>query len=274
MANAAQVAKGYQTAGKIRFSLKNKEIFDIAVKSFNKYSKFKNNVINLNYFLLCLEMTSTWEGGFDSINTYDKAGLSIGIIQFARPNRTGNAYKLLKLIDPVLAEEVANNFGDKDPYDDPISLNGRTNKDLLDRVRKTIVSPLGMEMQLKLTIEDFYDKVYEKFLSFNFSPEIDDNALNFGASFSDIYKKTTNANGQEDTNPLKVYAVSILFDTAVNRGTGVLSKFIQINKGNKPMTEGDFIYYHVYKNQLPSKFRINQWETIINNKFKKAKLNN
>lgn len=276
MANAAQVAKGIFTAGKIRFKLTNKEIFDIAVNSFNKYSKYKNDVVNLNYFLLCLQITSNWEGGFDSINTYDKAGFSCGLIQFARPNKTGNAYKLIKLINKELAEELATNFGDSDPFNDPISLKGRINSNLIEKIRKEIISPLGMEMQLKLTIEDFYDKAFEKFLSLKFSPEIDDNILNFGSNFSEIYKKANNLPiNKEDNNPLKVYAISMLFDTAVNRGLSVLNKFQQIYKSNNtPMTEGDFIYYHVYKNQLPSKFRINQWEEIINSKFKKAEIIN
>lgn len=260
--NDGKVADGYYSTGNIRYSLKNKEILDISIKTFNKYSNYRNNVEYLNYFLLCLEITSTLEGGFDAINTYDNAGLTIGFVQFADPSpQGGKAYKLLKAIDVNLLNEVNRNYGDKKPYTDAISLKGRLNKDLLDRIQSKIISPLGIEQQLKLAIEDFYDPAFAKFLTFKFSEEIDDDPKNFGSSYS-----------VKNVNNYKSYAMAMLFDTAINRGKGVLSKFKQINKGNKPMTEGDFLYYHIYKEQIPSSFRVEYWKNVINKNFKKAKI--
>ncbi len=74
---------GLFSVGSIKFSLKNKIMVDLARQAFKQFSKFKTEAGAEDLFLLCLSTTSAFEGGFDAVNAYDNAGISLGFIQFA-----------------------------------------------------------------------------------------------------------------------------------------------------------------------------------------------
>lgn len=280
MSSIYTVADGISTLGKIKYNIKNKEIFDISVKAFNKYSKYKNSTINLNYFIQTLSITSSLEGGFDAINTYDKAGLSVGFIQFARPNI--GVYKLLSLYDKILGDEVKNAFGIVDSYIDTKSLKSRIDSILLSKVQKSIITPAGLEAQLQLCIEDYYDKAFSKYLSLKFSPEIDNspsatnkkiiNGANLNVSTNNIF--TNSLPTTIDTNPYKIYALAFIFDIGVNQGIGKVDNkgkdsINQVTIGGIDMTEGNFLSYHVLGDKkiymLPQRREF--WEQVILDNF-------
>jgi hypothetical protein len=251
------VASGISTLGKIKYNLKNKEIFDLSVKAFNKYSNYKNSDINLNYFLQTLSITSSLEGGFDAINTYDKAGLSVGFIQFARPNI--DVYNLLSIYNKTLADEVKGAFGTIDSYVDTKSLNARVDSVLLSKVQQSIITPEGIDAQLKLCIQKYYDVAFKKFLTLTFSPENDNSPSSISKKV--VYNGNLNVNSNNvfnqslsttstDINPYKIYALAFIFDLGVNQGVGTINgkgkdKVNQISIGGINMTEGNFLNYYV-----------------------------
>lgn len=252
---------GATEIGKLKFTLKNKQMFDLAVNAFNKYSDYGISKINnrtevrdhLNYFLQTVQIVSGNEGGFDAINTYDGAGISVGFVQFAYPQ--GNVYKLLNEFNKPLAEEVNKAFGNVKTYTDNKSLKSRLDKDLLFKVQKAIITPEGITAQFKLMIEDFYDKTYKQFLNIIFQEETDPNISKY-----------------------KIYANAFIFDTGINQGTGGSNKNVsgsgsgnirQIKvQGNNP-TEGSFLNYYV-KNHFLRPERRAFWENILTRHFKKG----
>lgn len=236
---------GLNRLGKLRFSLKNKQMFDLAVSAFNKYSAYKNNTTHLNYFLQTLEITSSLEGGFDGMNTWDRAGISFGFIGFAFPN--GEAFKLLNVFNPTLANKVKNAYGPVAPYEDAKSMAARVNLTLIDEVLKAIVTPQGIEAQFKLCIETFYDKAYTQFLKWNFKKELRPTALGF-----------------EEGNKNFLYANSLIFDVIVNQGVGKVGRFNPTILGS--VTEGVFLTYFVEKTYLRPERRT-YWRNIINTNF-------
>ncbi len=267
---------GISNFGKIRFNLKNKEIFDLAVNAFNKYSKYRNNIDHLNYFLQTLDITSALEGGFDAINTWDKAGLSVGFIQFARPNV--NVYRVISQYDLTLANKVKAAYGTVDPYNDNKSLVARTNIKLLQEVQNSIITPKGIEAQFKICIEDFYDIAYEKFLSVKFYKEENVIPIQSFDEFqksviNDLNKQTKAQNNptkknQIEANKYKIYANSFLFDIGVNRGVGILKKVK--TESNIPLTEGNFIYSNI--NLHTRKERKEYWNDVIASIFEKGQI--
>ena len=251
MANKYSVAKGYYSPGKLKFNLSNKPMFDLAVKAFNNYSQYANNAVYLNYFLQSLQIVSKHEGGFDSVNSYDKAGISVGFLQFARPE--DNVYQLLNIFNPVLANTVRNSFGNADPHKDVKSLTARTNTVLINQVKQAIVTPAGIEAQLQLAIQDYYDASFTKFLTFTFSPEVDQSQFGIANTVNQSLGNVSSNNlfttglstQSNDYSPFKIYALALLFDTAVNRGVGSLKDFKQINVGGIPASEGNWIRTHI-----------------------------
>lgn len=278
MANSIVVADGVGNIGKIKFSLKNKQIFDLAVKAFNKYSDYKNNAVNLNYFLQALQITSSLEGGFDAINTYDKAGISVGFLQFARPS--DNVYNLLSIYDMTLANKVKAAFGSVDPHIDTKSLKSRIDKDLLTEIQKSIVTPDGIEAQFKLCIENYYDYAYKKFLTLKFSSEVDNSqfgvsstvnkSLGMGLNNQNVFNNSLSKQST-DFNQYKIYANAFIFDIGVNQGISRIDgkgkdRVNQVSIGGIPMTEGNFINYHVnHIYLLPQRKEF--WKKIITENF-------
>ncbi len=250
---AFSTSQGRMILGKLRFTLKNKQYFDIAVSAFNKYSKYKGIVDYVNYFVQALEITSSLEAGFDGINTYDNAGISVGFIQFARPNV--NVHKLLSLFNPVLAKKVKDAFGTADPYDDAKSMKSRKDDALILEVRNAISTPAGIEAQFKIAIEDYYDRSFAKFLTLKFSDEVETNPLKTGV-------KTPT-----DKNNYKIYANAFMFDICVNRGPGSLKDIKQITTGGIDMTEGDFLNWHANNIKLRPERR-EYWKGVVSDKFK------
>src|SRR2546423_14885916 len=106
---------GLFSSGSLHFSLDNSVMVDLAKEAFLSNSDHKDSVDALNIFLQCLSVTSAFEGGFAAVNTYDVAGISIGFVQFARPE--GGAGKLLELAGRKdLSDRIKNEFGTSDPH--------------------------------------------------------------------------------------------------------------------------------------------------------------
>src|SRR5438045_233610 len=109
---------GLKSDGSLRFKLNNITQVELAKQAFLNNSTHKDSAEALKIFLLCLSITSAFEGGFDSVNTYDKAGISIGFLQFARPE--GGAGRLLELIGRKdLSDRIKQEFGTHDPHNTP-----------------------------------------------------------------------------------------------------------------------------------------------------------
>src|SRR5919112_244076 len=70
-ATAAFPTGGLFSAGTIKFNIENQQMVNLAKQAFSTNSDFKDDANALNCFLLSLEVTSKFEGGFDALNTYD-----------------------------------------------------------------------------------------------------------------------------------------------------------------------------------------------------------
>lgn len=249
---------GAFASGQLKFKTSNKEMFDIAVNAFNKYSDYGLSKISnreqvrdhLNYFLQSIQIVSGNEGGFDAINTYDSAGITVGFVQFARPDI--EVYKVLSNFNKPLADEVKNTFGTGDKYLDNKSVLARLNKTLLLKVQQAIVTPQGIDSQFKSLIERFYDKVYKQFLGIQFLDEPD-----------------------KEVSKYKIYALAFMLDVGINQGTGVSrtgsgsGNIRQIKVQGQLPTEGSFVNYYV-KNHYLRDERRTFWEGIIGKYFKKG----
>jgi hypothetical protein len=88
---------GLFSFGSIKFNLNNIAMVELAKQAFAENSVHKDAKGALEMFLLSLSITSAFEAGFDGVNTYDKAGISVGFIQLARPE--GGVGKLLELLE-------------------------------------------------------------------------------------------------------------------------------------------------------------------------------
>src|ERR1700750_580624 len=64
---------GLFSAGNLRFNLNSLVMVELAKQAFLNNSSHSDSADALNTYLLCLSLTSTFEGGFDAVNTYDKA---------------------------------------------------------------------------------------------------------------------------------------------------------------------------------------------------------
>lgn len=270
--------KGLYSIGRLKFKKDKQPLFNWAVEAFNLHSKYgrtQNPTLDeqtlnsyLTYFLFALEITSNHEGGFDAINTYDRAGISVGFIQFARPNV--GVYRLLTDIDTTLRDEVREAFGNypvnviQKDYNDAKSLSARKNKELLERVQNAIITENGIKTQIKLAIEDFYDKAFEKFLTFEFENTFQgqDNIQTNPLPFS--FNQSTNIDNY-------VFANALCFDAFVNLGEGKASRRIKKLPIVYNKTEGNFINYNL-KNLSFAKDRNQKWVELFNKNFVKGSI--
>src|SRR6185436_18315079 len=121
---------GLFSFGSIKFNLNNIQMVELAKQAFAENSVHKDTPGALETFLLCLSITSAFEAGFDGINTYDNAGVSVGFIQLARPE--GGVGKLLELIGkPDLSAKIKTAFGTTDPHNSQSAMAARANEALL-----------------------------------------------------------------------------------------------------------------------------------------------
>ncbi len=224
---------GLFSRGSIKFNINNKQMVDLAKEAFINNSAFKDDSNALPCFLSSLTVTSTFEGGFDAINTYDKAGISVGFLQFARPE--SGVGKLLELIGrDDLAKKVKARFGTSDPHNSATALKARFDEDLLKEVVSAIASPEGIKAQFAMAVNKntdgqcYFDKAYAKFQQLKLK------------------------------DPL---SCNLLFDCAVNMGVGSLSKFQPCSDG----LDGDWIATAISIHKRPE--RIEGWKKLLTANF-------
>jgi hypothetical protein len=232
--NASFPTGGLFSRGSIKFNLNNKPMVDLAKAAFTQYSSFKADANALDNFLLCLSITSNFEAGFDGVNTYDKAGVSVGFIQFARPE--GGVGKLLTLIGRKdLADKAKAQFGIADPHSSPAANAARMDANLLKELVAASASPEGIKQQFAMAINQNVDgQLY----------------------FEKAYAK---AKELKLTDPL---CVAMLFDAAVNMGAGSVNKFKALAPGQ---TEGDWLLASTAIFTRPE--RKTGWVKIVNDNF-------
>ena len=178
---------------------------ELAKEAFAENSIHKDTAGALEMFLLSLSITSAFEAGFDGMNTYDKAGISVGFIQLARPE--GGVGKLLELVGkPDLAAKVKAAFGTKDPHNTPAALKARFDQALIKEVVTAASSPEGIKAQFAMAInknisgQNYFDKAYSRFLECKLSDNL---------------------------------CGAMLFDAAVNMGAGSVSKFSTLTQASE-----------------------------------------
>ena len=226
---------GLYSFGNIKFKLNNIQMVNLAKDAFFQNSSYKNDSNALNNFLLSLSVTSKFEAGFDGINTYDIAGVSIGFIQLARPE--GGIGKLFELIGRRdLSEKVKTLFGIKDPHNSELAIKSRMDKNLLIELVTVASSPDGIKSQFAMSINKningqlYFEKAYAKFLELKL------------------------------TDPL---CAAMLFDASVNMGAGSVSKFKQKTDVNQ--TDGDWLLANANLFTRPE--RKSGWIKIVNDNF-------
>ena len=210
---------------------------NLATEAFENFSSFKGNSSALSKFLLALSITSGFEGGFDSVNAYDKAGISIGFIQFARPE--AGAGKLLLLIQrPDLATKIKTSFGTKDPHTSQAAMAARNDKNLLAEIVSATSTPEGIKGQFAMSINQnvegqlYFDSAFKRFTDLNL------------------------------TDPL---CAAMLFDAAVNMGAGRVDDFRKPGAGQ---SDGDWMAASVSLFKRPER-RVG-WRKIIADNFADA----
>ena len=218
--------QGFKRSGDIKFSLSGNKYVQEAIDAFNLYSKYGSNKVSdtklvtehLTYFLHAFDIVSGHEGGFDSYNTYDAGGLSLGTIQFALTSNI--LIKMLNEMENGLGDEVNKLFTNKGPFVEDIDLTNRLNKEICEKILNVSSTSKSIQIQLKYVIQQFYDESYSLFLSL-------------------VKPKIKIENG----NNLFVYANAFMFDRKVNKGD--LEPFKEKNLALIPkdvFTEGTFIY--------------------------------
>ncbi len=263
---------GYFSYGNNKFSLNDNTIKDLAIKAFYDSSKYATNPDKkkiekaLNYFLYSFNITSNNEGGgFDSINTWDSAGISGGILQYAYPNV--NLYKLLNdyMGNHTLAEKVRSQFGnyniDKIPtnhYTDPVSMVARFNTTLLKEVQTALITPIGISSQLSFAIISFWDESYTYFLNKLESQIIPDPIV----ISNDGSVSTVNSNSIMYYHFLMAYC----FDLKVNRGNLNFNLQVDTTKDESLRTEGAILNTFLGKGYFATE-RNNKWVKLLNDNF-------
>ena len=224
---------GLFSFGSIKFNLNNIQMVELAKQAFAENSVHKDTPGALEAFLLCLSITSAFEAGFDGINTYDNAGVSVGFIQLARPE--GGVGKLLELIGkPELSARIKTAFGIKDPHDSPSALKARFNAELLKELVVAASGPEGIKAQFAMAInknvggQNYFDKAYAKFIELKLTDNL---------------------------------SAAMLFDAAVNMGAGSVSRFPKFTQGN----DGDWIAAGI--NVFSRKERNEGWKKILSKNF-------
>ena len=232
--NASFPSGGLFSRGSIKFNLNNKPLVELAKAAFLQYSSFKADAGALDKFLLALSITSGFEAGFDGANTYDIAGVSVGFIQFARPE--GGVGKLLTLVGRKdLADKAKAQFGIKDPHNSPSALAARNDANLLKEIVAAVSTPEGIKQQLGMAVNQNVDGQFY---------------------FEKAYAK---ANELKLKDPL---CSAMLFDAAVNMGAGSVNKFKPLAAGQ---TEGDWLLASANLFSRPE--RKTGWVKIVNANF-------
>jgi hypothetical protein len=218
--------QGFKRSGDIKFSLSGNKYVQEAIDAFNLYSKYGSNKVSdsklvtehLTYFLHAFDIVSGHEGGFDSYNTYDAGGLSLGTIQFALTS--GYIGDMLNEMQSGLGDEVDKLFTNKGPFVEDIDLTNRLNKDICEKILNVSSISNSIKIQLKYVIQKFYDESYGLFLKL-VKPKIK----------------------IENNNNLFVYANAFMFDMNVNRGNlGPFKEEVLATIPKDVFTEGTFIY--------------------------------
>ncbi|MEO6330103.1 MAG: hypothetical protein ABIO55_14300 [Ginsengibacter sp.] len=224
---------GLFSFGSIKFSLNNIQMVELAKQAFAENSVHKDIRGALETFLLCLSITSAFEAGFDGINTYDNAGVSVGFIQLARPE--GGVGKLLELIGkPGLSAKIKTAFGIKDPHNSPSALKARFNEELLRELVIAASGPEGIKAQFAMAInknvgaQNYFDKAYAKFIELKLTDNL---------------------------------SAAMLFDAAVNMGANSVIRFPKFTQEN----DGDWIAAGI--NIFSRKERKEGWEKILKKNF-------
>lgn len=224
---------GLFSTGSIKFSINNITMVNLAKDAFMNNSVHKENPDALNFFLLSLSVTSAFEGGFDAVNSFDNAGISVGFLQFARPE--GGVGRLLEFLGKKeLSDRIKAVFGTKDPHASPAAIKARFNADLLKEVIVAASGAEGIQAQLAMAINKnvdgqlYFEKAFNKFLKLKL------------------------------TDPL---SCCLLFDAAINMGAGSLSRFPPFTQGS----DGDWIAAAI--NVLARKERIEGWKKILIKNF-------
>ena len=225
---------GLFSTGSIKFNLNNALMVEMAKAAFEQFSLFKGDPVAVNKFLLSLSITSKFEGGFDAINTYDRAGVSVGFIQLARPE--SGVGKLLNLIGRNdLADKLRNLFGVKDPHSSPSALVARNDRNLLSEIVSVTASALGIMAQFAMAINQNVENQFY---------------------FDRAFKRNADLNLKD---PL---CAAMLFDAAVNMGAGSVNRFKAPVAGQ---TDGDWLKASV--NQFTRPERKTGWQKIIADNF-------
>ncbi len=225
---------GLFSTGSIKFNLNNALMVEMAKAAFEQFSAFKGDPVASNKFLLSLSVTSKFEGGFDAINTYDVAGVSVGFIQLARPE--SGVGKLLRLIGRTdLDTKLKNLFGIKDPHSSPSALLARNDRDLLSEIVSVTASAHGITAQFAMAINQNVE-----------------NQLYFDRAF----KRNTDLKLKD---PL---CAAMLFDAAVNMGAGSVNRFQAPAAGQ---TDGDWLKANVNLFTRPE--RKAGWQKIVTDNF-------
>ena len=165
-------AGGMSSMGNIKFNEKNVAMVQMAREAFLENSGHKDSAQALAIFLKSLSVTSAFEGGFDAINTYDIAGVSIGFLQFARPE--GGAGRLMELAGRSdLAATIRSRFGTKDNHDSAEAMKARFDKELASELVTAATSPAGIKAQFAMAVNRnvdgqlYFEKAYSRFLELN-----------------------------------------------------------------------------------------------------------
>jgi hypothetical protein len=224
---------GLFSSGSLRFDLNNITMVELAKEAFLNNSLHKDSESALKTFLLCLSITSHFEGGFDSVNTYDIAGISIGFLQFARPE--GGAGRLLELSGRAdLADRIRTEFGTKDPHNSSSALKARFDKALLSEVITAVSGKDGIKAQLAMAINKnvdgqlYFEKAYSRYLELKL------------------------------TDPM---SCALLFDGAINMGAGSVINFPAFTQGN----DGGWLQIAITKLSRPE--RRDGWTKMLNQNF-------
>ncbi|MEO6719599.1 MAG: hypothetical protein ABIN67_04495 [Ferruginibacter sp.] len=224
---------GLFSFGSIKFNLNNIPMVELAKQAFAENSMHKDTPGALEAFLLCLSITSAFEAGFDGINTYDNAGVSVGFIQLARPE--GGVGKLLELTGKLdLSARIKTAFGTIDPHNSPAALKGRFNTALLKELVLATSGPEGIKAQFAMAInknianQNYFDKAYSKFIELQLKDDL---------------------------------SAAMLFDAAVNMGAGSVSRFPRFTQGN----DGDWISASIRVFSRPE--RREGWKKILSKNF-------
>jgi hypothetical protein len=224
---------GLFSGGSIKFNLNNIQMVELAKEAFTDNSENKKISRAMETFLLCLSITSSFDAGFDGVNAYDKAGISVGFIQFARPE--GGVGRLLELIEkPELSAKIKKAFGISDPHNSASALKARFDSELIKELVIAASGTEGIKAQFAMAInkniggQNYFDKAYSKFIALKLKDGL---------------------------------AAEMLFDAAVNMGAGSLSKFPAFTQGNY----GDWIAAGI--NVFSRKERRDGWEKILRENF-------